>query len=171
MICNLVHSLCPVHVYIVICLRMLMVALCLLLYTFSYRNTYWETAAFHASKALPSEFFMCMRWQKRVLTKTRADKTQRKESLHGEMCGKQVLQGKVMVYVNQIAEIVHAMIDEFLGFPNKNLGDAYASVPDSWRRKACRRNNFEGFVDWFVLCSTLLKPTAMAKLCWKSWNT
>jgi class 3 adenylate cyclase len=40
----------------------------------------------------------------------------------------EVLQGKVMVYVNQIAEIVHAMIDEFLGFPNKNLGDAFLVV-------------------------------------------
>jgi hypothetical protein len=53
----------------------------------------------------------------------------------------EVLQGKVMVYVNQIAEIVHAMIDEFLGFPNKNLGDAFLVVwkMDAFDEERCIR--------------------------------
>jgi class 3 adenylate cyclase len=40
----------------------------------------------------------------------------------------EVLQGKVMLFVNQVAEIVHAMVDEFHGFPNKNIGEAFLVV-------------------------------------------
>merc|ERR1712216_523549 len=42
----------------------------------------------------------------------------------------QVLQGKIMTIVNQIAEIVHGVVDEFHGAPNKNNGDSFLVI---WR--------------------------------------
>merc|ERR1719272_1644652 len=42
----------------------------------------------------------------------------------------EVLQGKVMTFVNQIAEIVHGVVDEFRGAANKNNGDTFLLV---WR--------------------------------------
>ena len=46
----------------------------------------------------------------------------------------EALQEKVMVFVNNIARIVHSTTSEFLGAPNKNIGDAFLLVwriPDS----------------------------------------
>jgi len=40
----------------------------------------------------------------------------------------EVLQGKVMTFVNQIAEIVHGVVNEFHGAANKNNGDTYLVV-------------------------------------------
>jgi len=42
----------------------------------------------------------------------------------------EVLQAKVMTFVNQIAEIVHGVVDEFHGAANKNNGDTFLMV---WR--------------------------------------
>lgn len=42
----------------------------------------------------------------------------------------EVLQEGVMVFVNEIAEILHSCIDFFNGSPNKNIGDAFLIV---WR--------------------------------------
>jgi class 3 adenylate cyclase len=42
----------------------------------------------------------------------------------------EVLQGKTMVFVNQVAEIVHRIVDEHLGAANKNAGQAFLMV---WR--------------------------------------
>merc|ERR1719277_2966896 len=42
----------------------------------------------------------------------------------------EVLQGKVMTFVNQIAEIVHGVVDEFHGAANKNNGDTFLVI---WR--------------------------------------
>jgi len=42
----------------------------------------------------------------------------------------EVLQAKVMTFVNQIAEIVHGIVDEFHGAPNKNNGDTFLLI---WR--------------------------------------
>jgi len=42
----------------------------------------------------------------------------------------EVLQGKVMTFVNQIAEIVHGVVDECRGAVNKNDGDTFLIV---WR--------------------------------------
>eukprot|EP00440_Ansanella_granifera_P046420 gb/GFBE01050273.1/.p1 GENE.gb/GFBE01050273.1/~~gb/GFBE01050273.1/.p1 ORF type:complete len:1006 (+),score=225.91 gb/GFBE01050273.1/:1-3018(+) len=42
----------------------------------------------------------------------------------------EVLQGKVMTFVNQIAEIVHGLVNEFHGAPNKNSGDRFLLI---WR--------------------------------------
>eukprot|EP00450_Noctiluca_scintillans_P007055 CAMPEP_0194486964 /NCGR_PEP_ID=MMETSP0253-20130528/7420_1 /TAXON_ID=2966 /ORGANISM="Noctiluca scintillans" /LENGTH=927 /DNA_ID=CAMNT_0039327117 /DNA_START=21 /DNA_END=2804 /DNA_ORIENTATION=+ len=42
----------------------------------------------------------------------------------------EVLQAKVMTFVNQIAEIVHGVVDEFHGAANKNNGDTFLLV---WR--------------------------------------
>ena len=40
----------------------------------------------------------------------------------------EVLQEKVMVFVNEIAEIVHSTVDKFSGAANKNIGDAFLLV-------------------------------------------
>lgn len=42
----------------------------------------------------------------------------------------EVLQGKTMVFVNQVAAIVHRIVDEHLGAANKNAGQAFLLV---WR--------------------------------------
>jgi len=42
----------------------------------------------------------------------------------------EVLQGKIMTFVNQIAEIVHGVVDEFHGAANKNNGDTFLII---WR--------------------------------------
>jgi len=42
----------------------------------------------------------------------------------------EILQDKVMIFVNQVGEIVHGCVDDFHGAPNKNLGDAFLLV---WR--------------------------------------
>ena len=40
----------------------------------------------------------------------------------------EVLQTKVMLFVNQIAEITHSMVDKHGGSANKNIGDAFLLV-------------------------------------------
>merc|ERR1719262_44091 len=42
----------------------------------------------------------------------------------------EVLQDKVMVFVNQVAEIVHNIVDTWHGAANRNIGDAFLIV---WR--------------------------------------
>ena len=44
----------------------------------------------------------------------------------------EVLQENVMVFVNEIAEIVHSTVDYFSGAANKNIGDAFLLV---WKFK------------------------------------
>jgi len=40
----------------------------------------------------------------------------------------EILQEEVMVFVNEIGEIVHAVVDSFAGAANKNIGDAFLLV-------------------------------------------
>lgn len=40
----------------------------------------------------------------------------------------EVLQEDVMIFVNNIAEIVHSMVDRYQGAANKNIGDAFLLV-------------------------------------------
>lgn len=40
----------------------------------------------------------------------------------------EVLQTEIMSYVNQVAEIVHSMVDRYGGSANKNIGDAFVVV-------------------------------------------
>jgi len=40
----------------------------------------------------------------------------------------EILQEDVMVFVNEIAEIVHSLVDHFSGAANKNIGDAFLLV-------------------------------------------
>jgi class 3 adenylate cyclase len=40
----------------------------------------------------------------------------------------EVLQEDVMLFVNEIGEIVHGIVDRFLGTANKNIGDAFLLV-------------------------------------------
>jgi len=42
----------------------------------------------------------------------------------------EVLKEKVMVFVNQIGEIVHGCVDDYHGAPNKNIGDCFLLI---WR--------------------------------------
>merc|ERR1719482_725842 len=42
-----------------------------------------------------------------------------------------VLKTGIMTFVNQIAEIVHGVVDEFFGAANKNNGDTFLMI---WRR-------------------------------------
>eukprot|EP00929_Paragymnodinium_shiwhaense_P022827 TRINITY_DN14467_c0_g1_i1.p1 TRINITY_DN14467_c0_g1~~TRINITY_DN14467_c0_g1_i1.p1 ORF type:complete len:983 (-),score=183.02 TRINITY_DN14467_c0_g1_i1:298-3246(-) len=42
----------------------------------------------------------------------------------------EVLQGKVVAFVNQVAEIVHGVVDEFHGAVNRNDGDTFLTI---WR--------------------------------------
>ena len=40
----------------------------------------------------------------------------------------EVLQEGVMVFVNEIGEIVHGVVDQYSGAANKNIGDAFLLV-------------------------------------------
>mmetsp|Transcript_28098 Transcript_28098/g.24829 ORF Transcript_28098/g.24829 Transcript_28098/m.24829 type:complete len:99 (+) Transcript_28098:1794-2090(+) len=40
----------------------------------------------------------------------------------------EVLQEEVMVFVNEIAELVHSTVNHFSGAANKNIGDAFLLV-------------------------------------------
>jgi len=40
----------------------------------------------------------------------------------------EALQESVMIFVNEIARIVHGVTNEYLGMPNKNIGDAFLLV-------------------------------------------
>lgn len=40
----------------------------------------------------------------------------------------EVLQEGVMLFVNEIGEIVHGVVDQFSGAANKNIGDAFLLV-------------------------------------------
>mmetsp|Transcript_32835 Transcript_32835/g.32063 ORF Transcript_32835/g.32063 Transcript_32835/m.32063 type:complete len:164 (+) Transcript_32835:125-616(+) len=40
----------------------------------------------------------------------------------------EILQEEVMLFVNEIAEIVHGIVDKFSGAANKNIGDAFLLV-------------------------------------------
>lgn len=42
----------------------------------------------------------------------------------------EVLKENVMIFVNQIGEIVHGCVDDYMGAPNKNIGDCFLLV---WR--------------------------------------
>jgi class 3 adenylate cyclase len=44
----------------------------------------------------------------------------------------EVLQAKVMTFVNQIAEIVHGVVDEFHGYASKQSGDFFLMI---WKKK------------------------------------
>eukprot|EP00439_Symbiodinium_sp_Y106_P036836 s4536_g4.t1 len=50
----------------------------------------------------------------------------------------EVLQGRIMTFVNQIAEIIHGVADEFYGAPNKNSGEQFLVI---WRMD----NNAQAF--------------------------
>lgn len=39
-----------------------------------------------------------------------------------------ILQESVMLFVNDIAKVVHGVTSEYLGFPNKNVGNAFLIV-------------------------------------------
>lgn len=50
----------------------------------------------------------------------------------------EILKEKVMIFVNQIAEIVHGTVDAFSGCANKNIGDAFLLV---WKFPEIERDN------------------------------
>jgi len=52
----------------------------------------------------------------------------------------EVLQGRIMTFVNQIAEIIHGVVDEFHGSPNKNSGEQFLVI---WRMDTDNRGRLE----------------------------
>lgn len=51
-------------------------------------------------------------------------------SIHNFLVVNHVLKEKIMVFVNQVGEIVHGCVDEFNGAPNKNIGESFLLI---WR--------------------------------------
>jgi class 3 adenylate cyclase len=49
----------------------------------------------------------------------------------------EVLQGKIMTFVNRIAEIVHGIVNQYHGSPNKNSGDFFIVI---WRLEDYQKN-------------------------------
>jgi hypothetical protein len=51
-----------------------------------------------------------------------------------------------MIFVNNIAEIVHSMVDRFQGAANKNIGDAFLLV---WKINESKyKINTDGTISW-----------------------
>lgn len=63
----------------------------------------------------------------------------------------EVLQAKVMTFVNQIAEIVHGVVDEFHGAANRNNGDVFLMI---WRTTDHDESNVCKMADMSVLAFT-----------------
>eukprot|EP00928_Gymnodinium_smaydae_P039230 TRINITY_DN26839_c0_g1_i1.p1 TRINITY_DN26839_c0_g1~~TRINITY_DN26839_c0_g1_i1.p1 ORF type:complete len:932 (-),score=180.61 TRINITY_DN26839_c0_g1_i1:84-2879(-) len=59
----------------------------------------------------------------------------------------EALQSKVMMFVNQIAEIVHGIVDQFHGAPNTNNGSSFLLI---WRAEGLRGNMLTRLVDMSV---------------------
>lgn len=51
-----------------------------------------------------------------------------------------------MIFVNNIAEIVHSMVDRFAGAANKNIGDAFLLVWKIPENKYLMESN--GVINW-----------------------
>ncbi len=51
-----------------------------------------------------------------------------------------------MIFVNQIGEIVHNVVDSYSGAPNKNIGDAFLLVWKFGDRDIVRESNGEIFL-------------------------
>jgi len=75
----------------------------------------------------------------------------------------EVLQDKVMVFVNQVAEIVHSIVDSFWGAPNKNVGDAFLLV---WRLTGNERKLIQKMCDMSVIafCKVIANINSSAVL-------
>lgn len=60
----------------------------------------------------------------------------------------EILQEDVMVFVNEIAEIVHSIVDHFSGAANKNIGDAFLLVKNHFNPVLTdlTRNRFGNFL-------------------------
>jgi len=69
----------------------------------------------------------------------------------------EVLQAKVMTFVNQIAEIVHGLVDEFHGAANKNTGSTFITV---WRMEDWADEDY----DFLVGRNCEMAITACAKI-------
>merc|ERR1719487_2458857 len=60
----------------------------------------------------------------------------------------EILQDKVMIFVNQVGEIVHGCVDDYHGAPNKNLGDAFLLV---WRLSGIDQHKQRKLADMAVI--------------------
>lgn len=61
----------------------------------------------------------------------------------------EVLRSKIMTFVNQIAEIVHGMVDEYYGAANKNNGDMFLII---WRLEELQEDDITRLAEMSV-CS------------------
>ena len=64
----------------------------------------------------------------------------------------EVLQEDVMVFVNEIAEIVHHVVDAHLGAANKNIGDAFLLVWKLEEKKEKKPAYVENMADLALIC-------------------
>lgn len=60
----------------------------------------------------------------------------------------QVLKEKVMLFVNQVGEIVHGCVDDYHGAPNKNMGDAFLLV---WRLSGVPHDRQKKLADMAIM--------------------
>lgn len=67
----------------------------------------------------------------------------------------EVLKEKVMLFVNQVGEIVHGCIDDYHGAPNKNIGDSFLVV---WRLSGREFDQYAKVADMAML--SFLRITA-----------
>merc|ERR1719502_948016 len=63
----------------------------------------------------------------------------------------EVLRGRVMTFVNQIAEIVHGVVDELHGAANKNNGEYFLLI---WRTSELNENYSQKLADMSMLAFT-----------------
>ena len=78
----------------------------------------------------------------------------------------EILQDKVMVFVNQVAEIVHALVDMFGGNANKNIGDAFLLV---WKVSVVPTDLVEELEDVKVLDYDLVEELEDVKVLDYDW--
>jgi len=60
----------------------------------------------------------------------------------------EVLKEKVMLFVNQVGEIVHGCVDDYHGAPNKNIGEAFLLI---WRLAAVAQESQTKVADMAVM--------------------
>jgi class 3 adenylate cyclase len=69
-------------------------------------------------------------------------------SIHNFLVVNQVLKEKVMIFVNQIGEIVHGCVDDFNGAPNKNIGDSFLLI---WRISGYEERGQQKLADMAIM--------------------
>jgi class 3 adenylate cyclase len=78
-----------------------------------------------------------------------------------------VLQEKIMVFINEIADIVHSSVDRFFGSTNKNIGDAFLLV---WKFSNNINTNNQTLIELkkegtkYITCQTMADMAVLSYL-------